>query len=611
MGIRIEQIDIQSIAKVFITRVELDTRVIDVVKDYLANEERVVSVSSGEGLAVSGTKQDVIVSMKKATTEEIGGIRVGSKLSIDEEGILSANCTDYVEGEGIVVADHDDEHKSISLKRASSDGLGGIKIGSGLSMNASGVASVNINELPDATNKRKGLIKLGNGLSFNEETRCVDVQFKDDIDVSDVAMSIAGDNLTYNGVTGRIDAKAFKAGIGLTSNEEGNDVTLDVVKATRDTLGVVKPGENISITEDGRLDVEIPRATNANHGTIQLGENLKYNEDTHAVDVELTKASYSTLGVVKPSGKNITVDKNGVIDAVIGLDDIELIVDSIREINVKMHSMQLEIENITTILGQIDKDNVMKVYAKNFITGSNVFNGLDGLTVKLPEIVTNTDYTVILTPSISTNGSLGEFWIEDKTTESFRVGSSGSLVSAKFDWILMLSETDTTDFDKDKFALQHGNATLQPGEDGVEVTLTNEMKNDNYSVYISPVGNHEGEYGEVWTENKTTTGFTIKTSGGTSSDVNYIVVTNEKLDYNQDNLPVVNGKAKFEGEKLIEITLPVNLFKDRNYQVMIAPASDAEGYLGEYWVEEKTTNSFKVRTTGGTDVEFNYTVFGI
>lgn len=58
-----------------------------------------------------------------ATAETLGGVKVGSRLSITEEGVLSA------------------EDQSYSLPAASAETLGGIKVGSNLSITEDGVLS--------------------------------------------------------------------------------------------------------------------------------------------------------------------------------------------------------------------------------------------------------------------------------------------------------------------------------------------------------------------------------------------------------------------------------------------------------------------------------------
>ena len=88
-----------------------------------------------------------------ASADELGGVKVGSGLSIDNNGVLSADGTDpYV------------------LPTASADELGGVKVGEGLSIDENGVLSAEGSEpyvLPTASSEVLGGVKIGEGLSID------------------------------------------------------------------------------------------------------------------------------------------------------------------------------------------------------------------------------------------------------------------------------------------------------------------------------------------------------------------------------------------------------------------------------------------------------------
>ena len=79
-----------------------------------------------------------------ASADTLGGVKVGSGLSI-ADGVLSAS--------------------QYSLPTASADTLGGVKVGSGLSI-ADGVLSANGYSLPTASADTLGGVKVGSGLSI-------------------------------------------------------------------------------------------------------------------------------------------------------------------------------------------------------------------------------------------------------------------------------------------------------------------------------------------------------------------------------------------------------------------------------------------------------------
>lgn len=87
--------------------------------------------------------------LPRATATMLGGVRIGSGLSIDANGIVSLNY-------------------SYTLPTASASVLGGIKIGSGLAIDGNGVASVSYSyTLPIASATTLGGIRIGGGLTID------------------------------------------------------------------------------------------------------------------------------------------------------------------------------------------------------------------------------------------------------------------------------------------------------------------------------------------------------------------------------------------------------------------------------------------------------------
>ena len=89
-------------------------------------------------------------SLPVASAETLGGVKVGSNLSINESGVLSAPAP-------------------YSLPVASAETLGGVKVGSNLSINESGVLSAPAPYyLPVASGETLGGVKVGSNLSIDE-----------------------------------------------------------------------------------------------------------------------------------------------------------------------------------------------------------------------------------------------------------------------------------------------------------------------------------------------------------------------------------------------------------------------------------------------------------
>ena len=88
------------------------------------------------------------LNIRPATTTTLGGVKVGSGLSVTGDGTLSADAQGY------------------TLPTATASRLGGVKVGSGLSVTGDGTLSANAQgyTLPAATNTTLGGVKVGGGL---------------------------------------------------------------------------------------------------------------------------------------------------------------------------------------------------------------------------------------------------------------------------------------------------------------------------------------------------------------------------------------------------------------------------------------------------------------
>jgi hypothetical protein len=162
--------------------------------------------------------------LPEASSNSLGGIKVGSKLSISN-GVLSANDQSY------------------TLPEASSNSLGGIKVGSKLSI-SNGVLSADGYTLPEASSNSIGGIKVGSGLSIS------------------------------NGVL------------------SANDQSYTLPEASSNSLGGIKVGSRLSIASGV----------------------LSANDQSYALPI----ASPTVLGGIRPDGSTITVNASTGVASVSG-----------------------------------------------------------------------------------------------------------------------------------------------------------------------------------------------------------------------------------------------------------------------------------------------------
>jgi hypothetical protein len=162
---------------------------------------------AGSGIIVSSKTGDVLITAQTATTNQagvvrigtglnitdgvvsapiyklpiadgniLGGIKVGARLSIDANGVLSADPGAY------------------SLPIAQAGVLGGVKVGTGLSIDPStGVLSSTITQytLPTATNVVLGGVKVGDRLTITDGVLSADLQISNVTALNNGSYSLA------------------------------------------------------------------------------------------------------------------------------------------------------------------------------------------------------------------------------------------------------------------------------------------------------------------------------------------------------------------------------------------------------------------------------------
>ena len=143
----------------------------------------------GHVIGINSATESYTYSLPTASSSTLGGIKVGSRLSISN-GVLSADNQSFTLptassstlggikvgsrlsiSNGVLSADN----QTFSLPTASSSTLGGIKVGSGLTI-SSGVLSANVQSIPTASSSTLGGIKVGGGLSISSGVLSANVQ---------------------------------------------------------------------------------------------------------------------------------------------------------------------------------------------------------------------------------------------------------------------------------------------------------------------------------------------------------------------------------------------------------------------------------------------------
>ena len=173
--------------------------------------EIVSKITAGNGITVSSSYGEVLVSAKTASSLEAGVVKIGSGVSINN-GVLSAQV--------------------YSLPKANTNILGGIKIGEGLNIESDGTLNANPGAytLPAATSQVLGGVKVGGGLSMVNGVLSVTSQY---------SLPIASGS-TLGGV---------KIGARLTMTEGVLDADLQIGAVTSLNNGV----HSLELTSTGKI----------------------------------------------------------------------------------------------------------------------------------------------------------------------------------------------------------------------------------------------------------------------------------------------------------------------------------------------------------------------
>ena len=257
-----------------------------------------IKVGSGLSVTQDGTLSANAQTLEPATASKLGGIKVGSNLSITQDGTLSADAQQY------------------TLPPATQSTLGGIKVGSRLSVTQDGTLSADAQTytLPPATQNTLGGIKVGSGLSVTQDGTlsangggggASELNDLDDVAVSNPS---SGQVLKYNATTSKFENSA-----------EGGSYVLP--PATQNTLGGIMVGNGLNVNNNGLLNNAHRRLDSLTDTDIDAedGQILRYiydEEEENGVwkSVRFPIASASNLGGIKV-GENLSITQDGTLSA--------------------------------------------------------------------------------------------------------------------------------------------------------------------------------------------------------------------------------------------------------------------------------------------------------
>jgi hypothetical protein len=291
----------------------------------------------------------------------------------------------------------------VSLVTATITRLGGILVGSYLSITGDGRLSVDADQLPKAGYSTFGIVKVGDYLQINSTTNALEVNtatlpgaYTLPIASTTTLGGIkVGQFLDINPSTGVLDVNTASIG----------QVSYSLPVATTSTLGGIKVGDYLDInTETGVLSVNtlsigqatytLPVATASVLGGVKVGSTLNINTETGVLNADT--ATTANVGVVQ-IGSGLSVTAAGLIsvDTSTRVSLSEHMVTNgfeIRRTNVAT-SAKLDLETTNTVL-QASNDSRLNLYATTASIKVDDRIDLRAPSVRIGDIITDSNLLV-------------------------------------------------------------------------------------------------------------------------------------------------------------------------------------------------------------------------
>ena len=323
-----------------------------------------------------------------------------------------AKKVDKVDGKGLSTNDYTDDEKTklaglenYTLPTASDKVKGGIKVGAGLTMNgevlsATGGGTADAVDWSNVTNKPETFAPSTHTHTASEVTELATVATSGSYnDLSDKPTDFAPAAHTHEmtdiiGLSDALDGKS-----DTTHNHDGTYLK-SVPIATKDTLGGIKVGNNLSITEDGKLSanaqkIDVDDTLNSNSVNPVQNKIVKNaldgkSDTTHNHDgtylKEVPKATKTTLGVIKV-GNNLSITEDGTLSANAQKIDVDstLNSNSVNPVQNKIVKNALDGKSDTThnhdgtYLKPVDVSTSITENSTSAVSSGAVYTQLSGL----------------------------------------------------------------------------------------------------------------------------------------------------------------------------------------------------------------------------------------
>ncbi len=232
--------------------------------------------------------------VRQATSTVSGTVKVGSGLTISENGTLSVtNFSGY------------------TLPAATRATLGGVIVGAGLSVNSMGVLSVSSVTIPEATEHVSGTVKVGSGLSISNGVLSSDVtQYVLPSATQSVLGGVkVGSGLIIDNSVLSTEVKAFATEGDPVINE--NYTTPE--NKTIYSIGSITVGRSYSVTVSSNSTwvVYTPGASSAYSGNTTTSNSIREQDTVITANYSISADKIATSVGPITIDKTITVEVSG------------------------------------------------------------------------------------------------------------------------------------------------------------------------------------------------------------------------------------------------------------------------------------------------------------
>ena len=274
------------------------------------------ATTSSKGIVQIGDNINVnagVISVPSATTSSKGAVQVGDNINVSNGKISVPDATHLVKGvvtPGAGLSINPVTPGVMTLNTATENVIGGVKVGDSLSVENDGTLSVT-----KATTSDFGVVKVGENLTIDSNDKLV---------VKDAQPSLVKGAVTIDGQTSNLSllngvldvptgSKNNKGVLQVGSNLTVSGGEVNVATAIPDTKGVVtidSIDSNLSLSY-GVLDAKI--ATRNHAGVVKPGDNIILNNDG---EISVAVAQLNTKGLMKVTdASRLSLGADGALDA--------------------------------------------------------------------------------------------------------------------------------------------------------------------------------------------------------------------------------------------------------------------------------------------------------